>query len=173
LDEDAAAMLDEQTGRTSTTGRRSEQSRQAQVSGTAFGTDNHKSIEYPGEDGFASRFFYCAKASRKERDAGLEDWEKKPLLWSAGTQTPGSFQSPNTERAARNNHPTVKPLKLMRWLCRLVTPPHGVILDHMMGSGSTGCAAVLEGFDFIGIEQEAYFVDIAQARIEYWQQQVT
>lgn len=66
---------------------------------------------------------------------------------------------------------TVKPLALMRWLCRLVTPPGGTILDPFTGSGTTGAAAVLEGFDFIGMEREAEYVEIAKARIEHWAKQ--
>ena len=66
----------------------------------------------------------------------------------------------------RNHHPTVKPTDLMRYLCRLVTPPGGVVLDPFMGSGSTGKAAMLEGFEFIGIEREAEYVEIAKARID-------
>ena len=94
--------------------------------------------------GSAARFFYCAKASRKDRDEGL--------------------LSGDSTRA--NTHPTVKPTDLMRYLCRLVTPPGGTVLDPFMGSGSTGKAAVLEGFSFIGIEREAEYVEIAKARIE-------
>ena len=72
-------------------------------------------------------------------------------------------------RAVSNSHPTVKPLALMRWLCRLVTPPGGVILDPFAGSASTGCAALLEGFSFTGIEQDADYVVIGQARLRYWE----
>lgn len=115
--------------------------------------------------GSAARFFYCAKASRADRDDGLVGFEKLPLLWSAGTKNPGSFQSAGTEKAARNPHPTVKPTELMRWLCRLVTPPGGTVLDPFMGSGSTGRGALLEGFAFVGIEMEPDYVDIARARI--------
>ena len=89
--------------------------------------------------GSAARFFYCAKASKRDRDEG-------------------------------NNHPTVKPTDLMRYLCRLVTPPDGTVLDPFMGSGSTGKAAVLEGFRFIGIEREEEYCEIAKARIKYAQQ---
>lgn len=84
--------------------------------------------------GSAARFFYCAKASKKDR-------------------------------GAENNHATVKPTELMAYLCRLVTPPGGVVLDPFMGSGSTGKAAVREGFHFVGIEREAEYLRIAQARI--------
>tara|TARA_R100000908_G_scaffold61378_1_gene39379 strand:+ start:6303 stop:7391 length:1089 start_codon:yes stop_codon:yes gene_type:complete len=104
LDEEAGAMLDEQSG----------------IS--------------------ASRFFYCAKAHKKEKNLGLDN----------------------------NFHPTVKPVKLMRYLCRLITPTNGTILDPFMGSGTTGIGAMLEGFDFIGIEMEEEYLKIAEARIEAW-----
>ena len=90
------------------------------------------------DTGSAARFFYTAKASKSDRNEGLDD---------------------------SNGHPTVKPTDLMRYLCRLVTPPGGVVLDPYMGSGSTGKAAYLEGFQFIGIEQDPAFVAIARARI--------
>ena len=92
--------------------------------------------DYGGDAGSAARFFYCAKASKRDRGEG-------------------------------NNHPTVKPTDLMAYLCRLVTPPGGVVLDPFMGSGSTGKAAVREGFRFIGIEREAEYLAIAQARIKH------
>lgn len=98
-------------------------------------------------------------------DAGLDGRAEKPLLWSAGTQSPGTFQSPNTHRAAQNHHPTVKPLALMQWLCRLVTPKGGTVLDPFCGSGSTGRAAVAEGFSFVGIDNDPEYVAIARARI--------
>jgi DNA modification methylase len=71
----------------------------------------------------------------------------------------------NPPPKARNNHPTVKPTALMRYLCRLVTPPEGIVLDPFMGSGSTGKAAMLEGFQFIGIERDAEYFEIATNRI--------
>jgi site-specific DNA-methyltransferase (adenine-specific) len=119
----------------------------------------------------AARFFYCAKASRKDRDDGLGAFE----IHSAGELTGGRAEGSaglNCPRAGagrtgggRNTHPTVKPTDLMRYLCRLVTPPGGVVLDLFMGSGSTGKAAVLEGFQFIGIDREREYVEIARARI--------
>lgn len=133
--------------------------------GAFAGNIDEQGSTFHGDTGSAARFFYCAKASREDRDAGLEGMEKKPLNWSSGTKSPGTFQSPNTERAARNNHPTVKPLDLMRYLCRLVTPRGGVILDPFMGSGSTGRAALLENFTFIGIEKSPEYADIARRRI--------
>jgi len=120
-----------------------------------------------GDNGSAARFFYCAKASRKDRNEGCEALIEKALNWSSGTKNPGSFQSEGTKKAAKNHHPTVKPTELMRYLCRLVTPPGGVVLDPFMGSGSTGKAATIEGFDFIGIELEPEYFKIAQARIGF------
>jgi len=113
----------------------------------------------------AARFFYCAKAGRKDRNEGCEALDERPLHWSSGDKNPGSFQAEGTKKAARNNHPTVKPTDLMRYLCRLVTPPGGVVLDPFAGSGSTGKAAVLEGFRFIGIELDPRYCMIARARI--------
>ena len=95
----------------------------------------HVTFGHDDNGGSAARFFYCAKASKRDRDEG-------------------------------NTHPTVKPTDLMRYLCRLVTPPDGIVLDPFMGSGSTGKAAMLEGFEFIGIEREAEYVEIAKARID-------
>ena len=96
--------------------------------------------------GSAARFFYCAKASKRDRDEGLQN---PPQLFV-------QFQ---------NHHPTVKPTNLMRYLCRLVTPPGGVVLDPFMGSGSTGKAAILEGFRFIGIDLNPEYIEIARGRI--------
>lgn len=117
------------------------------------------------DSGSAARFFYCAKADRKDRDGGLEAFEKKPLFWSAGTQNPGAFQAEGTDRYARNPHPTVKPVDLMRWLVLLVTPPGGTVLDPFMGSGSTGKACAMEGFNFVGMELDPEYAKIAEARI--------
>lgn len=110
----------------------------------------------------AARFFYCAKASRADRDAGLVG---APF----GTQFEHGTTLREVEDASKkgNIHPTVKPTSLMQWLCRLVTPPGGVILDPFMGSGSTGKAAVMEGFRFVGCEREDEYMPIAQARIAW------
>ena len=113
----------------------------------------------------AARFFYCAKASREDRNEGLQGMATKPLNWSSGEQSPGTFQSPNTNRQAQNHHPTVKPTNLMRYLCRLVTPKGGTVLDPFMGSGSTGRGAIREGFGFTGIEIDPEYCEIARIRI--------
>lgn len=119
------------------------------------------------DEGSASRFFYCAKASKADRDEGL-DHMAKDVVRVTNTGHTGNPSATNGERTFNpraNHHPTVKPTALMRYLCRLVTPPGGTVLDPFTGSGSTGKAAKLEGFSFIGIEREAEYVAIAQARI--------
>ena len=118
--------------------------------------------------GSAARFFYCAKASKADRDFGLEGMpEKQWVQWQTKNGTSGEASSMSAGRDTRrvNTHPTVKPHNLMRYLCRLVTPPEGLVLDPFMGSGSTGRAAVAEGFRFIGIEKEAEYVEIARKRV--------
>jgi site-specific DNA-methyltransferase (adenine-specific) len=119
-----------------------------------------------GDSGSAARFFYCAKASKADRDEGLGHLPETQC--SVGDPRPGgdfNERLGKTPGVRRNNHPTVKPTALMRYLCRLVTPPGGTVLDPFMGSGSTGKAAMLEGFRFIGIEREAEYLEIAKARI--------
>lgn len=110
----------------------------------------------------AARFFYCAKASKKDRDEGCEGLPQNEV-YSEASVTPMRDQRQQTTRS--NNHPTVKPTDLMRYLCRLVTPPNGIVLDPFMGSGSTGKAAMLEGFRFIGIELDPDYFEIAKQRI--------
>jgi site-specific DNA-methyltransferase (adenine-specific) len=123
------------------------------------------------DKGGASRFFYCPKASKKDRDEGLDGFEDKEL-----EQTFNSFDE-NGNRVRedgtikppivnKNNHPTVKPTALMEYLIKLVTPVNGTVMDCFLGSGSTGKAAVRNGFDFIGIEREEEYIKIAEARIK-------
>jgi hypothetical protein len=111
--------------------------------------------------GASARFFYCAKASAKDRDEGVEGVEGV-----AGGMSGRRDGSMGSITMRKNTHPTVKPTDLMRYLCRLVTPPSGIVLDPFMGSGSTGKAAMMEGFAFVGIEREAEYIDIAKARIQ-------
>ena len=128
---------------------------------------------YGGDTGSAARFFYCAKASKRDRDEGLEGFEARPATNAYGDGLNTATKIRTAEQAAsgvvrdlrRNIHPTVKPTDLMAYLVRLVTPPGGTVLDPFMGSGSTGKAAVREGFRFVGIEREAQYMDIARARI--------
>jgi site-specific DNA-methyltransferase (adenine-specific) len=120
--------------------------------------------------GSAARFFYCAKASKKDRNEGLDGFEERPSASMAGNLIDGSRLggdgSPIKTPQRANHHPTVKPTELMRYLCRLITPPNGIVLDPFTGSGSTGKAAVLEGFSFIGVEQSEEYIAIAEARIQ-------
>ena len=122
------------------------------------------SDEVAGLLGSAARFFYCAKASKKDRDEGCDgmDARARPTMGSGIGGQPDQQRENNC-----NHHPTVKPTDLMRYLCRLVTPPGGVVLDPFMGSGSTGKAAILEGFGFVGIELEPDYIEIARARIAH------
>jgi len=131
--------------------------------GGLLGVGNHQGngMRYGDSGGSAARFFYAAKVSAKERNEGLEhlpdhDWQ------GDGAAVPERENRPFNP--SKNHHPTVKSIALMRYLCRLITPPGGTILDPWMGSGSTGKAAKLEGFDFIGMEQDADYFRIAQAR---------
>jgi DNA modification methylase len=128
---------------------------------------NEECVSHRGADsGSAARFFYCAKASKADRDEGCEGLaERLTMRYGEKAQGPLPQQTPSKPVPQRNHHPTVKPTALMRYLCLLVTPPGGVVLDPFTGSGSTGKAAVSEGFDFVGIEREAEYVEIARARI--------
>jgi site-specific DNA-methyltransferase (adenine-specific) len=126
-----------------------------------------------GDAGSAARFFYCAKTSKKDRNEGLENEPDRILAMSNQAKAElerGNMHEGNsgfdTAKIYKNNHPTVKPTELMRYLCRLVTPPGGTVLDPFMGSGSTGKAAMLEGFKFVGIEMDESYHTIAKARIE-------
>jgi site-specific DNA-methyltransferase (adenine-specific) len=148
------------------------------------------------DEGSAARFFYCPKVSRKERHIGFdpnsqgviidsEVFGKTPVCLDCGKTRNGStkhdgcdpenigFQERRTERSSDvgNNHPTVKPIELMKYLIKLVTPPNGHILDPFNGSGSTGCAAVELGFDYTGIELDPNYVEIATKRISHWEQE--
>jgi len=114
----------------------------------------------------ASRFFYEGKASREEREAGLVGLEARAVGDGRETPIDNPYQRGETKR--QNVHPTVKPIAVMRWLCKLITPPGGVILDPFCGSGTTGCAATQLGFEFVGIEREPEYAEIARARIAHW-----
>lgn len=122
--------------------------------------------------GSAARYFYCAKASAEDRDEGLdgllEHTAADRVIRKAGSAGMNSPRAGAGRTAAgKNHHPTVKPTPLMRYLCRLITPPGGIVLDHMMGSGSTGKAAMLEGFGFVGVDldPERNLMEVARLRI--------
>ena len=166
LDEEAARLLDEQSGVSKST----RADRGKGIDGATFRNVNGELNGIRGHDdtGGASRFFYCAKASRREREAGLEDVKTHGTQGARpGSPDPsGKFPDHDHRERGGNNHPTVKPLSLMRYLVRLTsTPTGGVVLDPFMGSGTTGIAALQEGRKFIGIELDADYYAIAEKRI--------
>lgn len=119
----------------------------------------------------ASRFFYVAKASQSERNAGLDNFEETemrqtPKQFDGGTMLTGNGNERSNFR--QNHHPTVKPIKLMRYLVRLVTPPNGICLDPFAGSGTTLCACELEGLQYVGIDMESDYVAISKGRVGHW-----
>ena len=134
-----------------------------------------------GDKGGASRFFYVAKASKSERNKGLEEFEEKPLAFSNqakaelkrgnlefngnGVTGEGIVGHGNKVNMLKNFHPTVKPIKLMQYLVKMITPPNGIVLDPFCGSGTTGVACKIDGFQFVGLEQDPEYAKIAEARI--------
>ena len=120
------------------------------------------------DSGSAARFFYCAKASKRDRNEGLDGFEEVREHDGRAEGKKGGSNPRNRSNTLKvNHHPTVKPTSLMQYLVKLVTPPNGTVLDPFMGSGSTGKACAYEGFNFIGIEQSAEYVEIARARIDF------
>jgi len=180
LDKPAGKILDEQSGTSKSTGGRSgnkEGVGQNGIYGQYSGEVRDGNPGF-GDIGGASRFFYCPKTSKKDRNEGLEDFEAKPMAW--GNQAKAELKRGNLEFSGSgdgtkhnkvsmrvNTHPTVKPTDLMLYLIRLVTPKGGTTLDPFMGSGSTGKAAIRGGFDFIGVEMDEEYMKIAESRIQY------
>ena len=125
---------------------------------------NHPLSETYGDSGSAARFFYCAKASKSERNAGLDGFEKKQASHDGRYKY---IENPYQRHSniQQNNHPTVKPIKLMEYLVKLVTPENAIVLDPFMGSGSTGIACVNLNRKFIGMELDKDYFEIAKARI--------
>lgn len=165
LDPEAAAMLDATVGVKTV-------SRSGGNSGTTFaaGVPGQPRDDARGghnDSGGPSRFFYTAKTSRKEREAGLEEFVKADRP-GVGALRDGESRTNDQKTAPRaNDHPTVKPRALMRYLATLVTPPGGLVLDPFMGSGSTGLGVMDAGFRFVGVEMDAHYCDIARARLEH------
>jgi len=181
FDEEAGKILDEQSGISKSTGGRSGNKEGVGQNGIYGQYSGEVRDENPGlgDTGGASRFFYCPKTSKKDRNEGLENFEGKQIgTYNAhssdlenygGSSLGAASMSGNNKmpQPKQNFHPTVKPTDLMLYLIRLVTPTGGTTLDPFMGSGSTGKAAVRGGFDFIGIEREKEYMEIAEARIQY------
>jgi site-specific DNA-methyltransferase (adenine-specific) len=166
LDEEAAEALDAQSGAT----KGSYNIRRNQGTPSVERGKDYPHLSYGYSDsGGASRFFYTAKASRSEREAGLDGVEAKREADRNADNLPGEDNPRNRSNNARaNHHPTVKPIALMRYMIRLVAPRGAVVLDPFMGSGSTGCAAMVEGMQFIGIDITPEYVDIARRRLAWW-----
>jgi site-specific DNA-methyltransferase (adenine-specific) len=163
LDEEAAQMLDEQSGWSQSKASLMKADPDNDGRGT-WQMRPRKTAQVRGHSDSegASRFFYVAKASKAEREAGLEGMD-------VSINGIGALRDNGRKSQHRaNHHPTVKPIALMRYLVRMVTPRDGVVLDPFMGSGTTGCAAMLEEMRFIGIELNEEYLDIAERRIRYW-----
>jgi site-specific DNA-methyltransferase (adenine-specific) len=175
LDEYTAELLDEQSGTSSSKAT----NRGLRYSGNHGGLAGENKQYKEGTDGVrgftdtggASRFFYVAKASKRDRNEGLEELPERELREGLKRSQPGSFEMFEAKGAIgaprQNFHPTVKPTDLMRYLVKLITPPGGTVLDPFTGSGSTGKAAILEGFDFIGIELTEDYWPIIEGRLKH------
>ena len=165
LDEVTAGLVDKQSGVSAGDGK----PRKSKAS-DSFGTfaTGHRVTAGFGDSGGASRFFYVAKASKRDRNEGLDGLDEKRESDRVKDDGVGGDNPRNRSNNAKTNfHPTVKPTDLMRQLVRLVTPPGGVVLDPFTGSGSTGKAAILEGFQFIGCELTEDYLPIIQGRIDW------
>ena len=157
-------MLDEQSGISSS----SDTKRNRQTLGS-FGMPNDTTPEYSDKGG-ASRFFYCAKASKSERNYGCEDLPLGKPPASARTK-PAKGRKNVLGEPRRNNHPTVKPIKLMEYLVKLVSREGAIVLDCFMGSGTTAIACLKQNRKYIGIEKEKEYIKIAEARIKPYLEQ--
>jgi site-specific DNA-methyltransferase (adenine-specific) len=181
LDEYTAELLDEQSGisKDGTATRRNLDSTQKYDSYQGGFRKLTNDVGYGGQGG-ASRFFYVAKASKRDRNEGLENIEGKEISAkgnglartcnTCGASTLDGCDCPDrtfSNPVRQNFHPTVKPTALMQYLIRLVTPEGGVVLDPFAGSGSTGKAAILENKRFIGIELTAEYLPIIEGRLQH------
>ena len=175
LDETAAELLDLQSGFSKTNCKAGTIDKLAGIFQSEEGksASGHKKKVYPttiNDSGGASRFFYIPKVSKKERNMGLDGFEEKVIEGRDEGQDERSVAFKTRPSTRKNTHPTVKPINLLTYLCRLITPPNGIVLDPFMGSGSTGIAAQLEGFRFCGMEMDKDYFKIAEARIEAYEQ---
>jgi site-specific DNA-methyltransferase (adenine-specific) len=175
LDEIAGELLDEQSGYLKSGEVKPHHKKNKTANGyqgSCYGKFQNEdtTLKGYGDGGGASRFFYQAKVSKKERNMGLDEFEDKVIEGRDSGQDERSVAYKKRPTPTKNTHPTVKPVSLMAYLCRLVTPPNGIVLDPFMGSGSTGIAAQLEGFRFCGMEMDGDYFKIAEARIENYEQ---
>ena len=165
LDPYTAELLDEQSGQTKSGNIKPHASNNSStIYGNGSGFQPDITGSHIGDSGGASRFFYVAKASKRDRNEGLQELEAKQVFGDEG----GTYQGlSNSNKPSNNFHPTVKPTSLMEYLIKLVTPPNGTVLDPFTGSGSTGKAAILQGFDFIGIEMTEEYLPIIEGRLKH------
>lgn len=174
LDEEAGQVLDQQSGITGTGKKKIGKLRKGIFNDTnqIFGKGNkpNQRIEDYGDKGGASRFFYCPKASKKDRDEGMNEFPDFKKYEYGNPEKHSFSHMVNNDSIVKNSHPTVKPTDLMLYLIKLVTPKDGIVLDPFMGSGSTGKAAIRGGYNFIGIEREEEYIKISEARINYERQ---
>jgi site-specific DNA-methyltransferase (adenine-specific) len=162
LDPYTAELLDEQSG-TLKSGA-VDQSRIKAPNKIYGALPKNRNKIFAATEGGASRFFYVAKASKRDRNEGLEGM---PLRKSDQRSDKAAGIWAEMEAPKQNFHPTVKPTSLMEYLIKLVTPPQGTVLDPFTGSGSTGKAAILQGFDFIGIEMTKEYLPIIEGRLKH------
>ena len=174
FDEEAGKILDEQSGTLNKQGKCKTDNKSGWQN-EYVGGDKVNAVERKLylDTGGASRFFYCPKASKKDRNEGCDELSNKQNIFNGKSNIASKdmkgLESKFTTQPKSNFHPTVKPTDLMAYLVRLVTPKGGTVLDPFMGSGSTGKASVREGFNFIGIEREDEYMEIAKTRIEHEQ----
>lgn len=197
LDPKSAELLDEQSGELHKAGNVRESNINDYEASSYKAGIGKRNPNYHNDERGASRFFYSAKAHKSERNAGLDDLKDRDGFTENTNKTRNRDmysmahfckkcgkrkdsctcsnpdyeikEQPGRKKDVKNDISTLKPISLMRYLCRLVTPPDGTVLDPFMGSGTTGCACMIEGFDFIGIEKRERFAElIAPHRIEYW-----
>lgn len=168
LDEEAGELLDRQSGQRNA--GHFPRNRPGLGSHGIYGESKPYQQEerFLHDSGGASRFFFCAKASKAEREAGLEGMDLHPFQTNQPYGEGADARTEGNKKGNRNNQPTVKPIALMRYLCRLITPPGGLILDPFLGSGTTAIAAILEGFRWTGCEKDEHYADIARCRTAHW-----
>jgi len=171
LDEIAGELLDEQSGISKSSSNKWEGEANIFNDGDKKVTGHKKGIRVDtySDKGGASRYFYQAKVSKQERNMGLDGFEEKVIEGRDEGQDERNVAYKPRPVSQKNTHPTVKPVALMSYLVRLVTPPNGIVCDPFLGSGSTGIAARLEGFRFLGMEMDEDYFKIAEARIENYE----
>jgi len=176
LDEYSAGLLDEQSGHLHGSGNKSDTGKGADKgydsSSYEMSYQGRAGRDFGKDGGGASRFFYCAKASKRDRNEGLDGLEEKGKVYNgqsaeAAGKAEGSVEDKFSTKPSQNFHPTVKPTTLMRYLIKLVTPAGGTVLDPFTGSGSTGKAALLDGYKFVGAELTEEYLPVIEGRLKW------